>query len=264
MEIGVSPGSLSKAISRLEEELKVRLFARVGRNIQLTDHGQFLKRKGHELLKFETSVKNEILGKENSFQVVIGGSELLLSQYGVDLVEKIENSYPSASFRFEVFDRDELQSRVKDGEVDLGITTYDISQGIDQINLSTVQFCTFVSKKHPLFRQRKNGKVSIAEVLKYRFVLPGKEVLGRISKSDSVDGWRDDKFPRRIGYTSSSVKSLEALIERGGAVSYLPEYFKQNENLVPLEIEDCPFSCRQKVRLITKNKKSTGWINGLF
>ncbi|MBT4792708.1 MAG: LysR family transcriptional regulator, partial [Halobacteriovoraceae bacterium] len=58
--IGISPSSLSKAISKLEEELKVKLFSRLGRNIILTTEGIYLKEKAHQILNIETQTKLEI------------------------------------------------------------------------------------------------------------------------------------------------------------------------------------------------------------
>ncbi|MBK9040051.1 MAG: LysR family transcriptional regulator [Bdellovibrionales bacterium] len=44
-QINVSAGSLSKAISRLEEELQTPLFFKSGRGIRLTPEGMLLKKK---------------------------------------------------------------------------------------------------------------------------------------------------------------------------------------------------------------------------
>src|SRR5258708_33483898 len=62
----VSPGSLSKAVSRIEEELGARLFSREGRAIRLTDQGRYLKSKAIEILRLEESARSEErrVGKE--------------------------------------------------------------------------------------------------------------------------------------------------------------------------------------------------------
>jgi DNA-binding transcriptional LysR family regulator len=263
-EIGVSAGSLSKAISRLEDELQVKLFSRIGRNIQLTDYGRFLKKKGHALLDFEESIKTEILGKDSSFQVVIGGSEILLSSFGVQFAKELKKMYPLISFQFEVVKRRELKARVRDGEIDLGITTYDIPKEWDQKILSSISFFAFISKKHSLFKQVKKGSVSIDEVLKHAFVVPREDILGKISKSDSVDGWRDDKLPRKIIYSSTSLKTIESLVLEGEAIAYLPDFYGNQSDLIKLKIIGCPYYCKQKVRLFTKDKSRSGWINQLF
>ena len=47
--IHISPGSLSKAISRLEKELGVDLFTRVGRGLQITNEGKQLRKRALEV-----------------------------------------------------------------------------------------------------------------------------------------------------------------------------------------------------------------------
>lgn len=92
--INISAGSLSKAISRLETELGVKLFNRVGRGISLTEEGRFLKKKASLILNIETETKLSIIGQETSFKAILGGAETLLSYYGVELAQKIKELYP--------------------------------------------------------------------------------------------------------------------------------------------------------------------------
>src|SRR4051812_29253522 len=82
----VSPGSLSKAVSRIEAELGVKLFERKGRNIRLTDAGRLLKVRGSQIAELEAAARLELSGAEGSFQVTIAGPEVLLSQFGLTAV----------------------------------------------------------------------------------------------------------------------------------------------------------------------------------
>jgi len=264
LEIGVSAGSLSKAISKLEHELQVKLFSKVGRNIVLTDYGKFLKGKGHELLGFASAIKTEIMGQDNSIKVVIAGSEVLLSSFGISLSKEINSVHKNAMFQFDVVSQDDLVSKVRDGEVDIGISTYDLPSEFDQKVISSITFNTYISNKHPLSKKSRRGGINIDEVLKYPFVIPQKNILGRINKSDSHDGWRDDKFPRLILFSSSSLKTIENLVLAGEAIAYLPDYFGEKSEMLKLEITGCPYYCKQKVKVFTRDKKRSGWLNSLF
>ncbi len=264
-EIGVSTSSLSKAIRKLEDELQVKLFRREGRNIRLTEHGRFLKQKGNELLNFEGSIREGIIGKDNRFRVRIAGSEILLSHFGLEISDKLLSTYPKVSMEFEDIERAELVSRVRDGEVDLGITTYHLPEEFDRKTIATINFSTYISRKHPVYsRYKKAQSIHVDELLQHGFVVPKNNILGKISRSDSTDGWRDDKFPRKIKYTSSSLKTLENLVRSGRAVAYLPEYHGDSSGFEKLNIEGCPYHCKQKVVLFTKNKLRSGWLNTLF
>ena len=79
-KLHVSPGSLSKAISRLENELSVTLFSREGRNIRLTDHGRLFQKRASEIVQLEEAARLELAGHEGAIQVVIAGPEILLTK----------------------------------------------------------------------------------------------------------------------------------------------------------------------------------------
>lgn len=262
--IGVSPSSLSKAIRRLEQELQVKLFKRVGRNIELTKDGLYLKSKAHEFLKFDQDIKNHLKAQEASFRVVIGASEALLSSYGVDLAQSIVQKYPLARVQFENMQSDELKKRIRDGEIDLGITTDDIPARFDHKVISTIYFQTFISKKHALYRKAKKQALPIEQVLEHTFVIPHSNLYGKITKSDSYDGWRDDKFPRKVSYFTSSLKTIENLVQEGLGIAYLPKPIGEQMGLFALDISGCPYECKQKVHLFARDKKSSGWLNQLF
>src|SRR4051812_44061124 len=90
----VSPGSLSKAISRLEGQLGVRLFRREGRNIRLTDQGRLLQTRASEILHLEETSRIEIAGHLGQIHVVIAGSEILLSNFAVNVTGEILKKLP--------------------------------------------------------------------------------------------------------------------------------------------------------------------------
>ncbi len=63
LNANISAGSLSKAISRLEDELKVPLFYKSGRGIRLSPHGEILKQRAVHLLNLEEGIKMKSLGR---------------------------------------------------------------------------------------------------------------------------------------------------------------------------------------------------------
>lgn len=52
-QLHITQPTLSRQLAALEEELGVKLLARSGRNITLTDQGIFFKRRAQELLDLE-------------------------------------------------------------------------------------------------------------------------------------------------------------------------------------------------------------------
>lgn len=264
--IHVSPGSLSKAISRLEEELQTPLFFKSGRGIRLTPEGTLLKKKAAQIVQLEEDARLSLKGKETgSLNVYISSEEILQTSYGIDLLKKIGLHYPQARTQFLIRSEQKAIEQVIDGEAHLALITQDPPAEVTSKILAKVEFNTCASKEHPLFKKfTAKQTIPIEEILKHSFVSPDTAILGRIAKSSSIDGWRDDKFPRQIKYKVCGLKLMENLIHKGLALGYLPDYFIESAGLIPLKISGCPYSCHQTVRVIAKDPAALGWLNKLW
>jgi len=264
-DIGISPGSLSKAVSRLEDELGVKLFARVGRNIVLSPEGRVLKQRAHEILDMESQARVDIAGGNAEMQVRIGGSETLLSYFGSNLTTQLRSEYVKSKFSLVPLDESQVEGKVRDGELHLGLTTTQPAAVLDSKSIAKVKFRTVLGRSHKLYRRaKKNEQIPVEELLTYDFVTPDQALLGATGKLQSLDGWRDDRFERKRTYLTSSLKTLENLVVRGCAVAYMPDYLVLDLPVEILNVSGCPYECTQKVYLITKDKGALGWLNRLF
>ncbi len=266
-KLNVSTGALSKAITRLEEELLIKLFTREGRNIKLTDHGRLLQKRASEIIQLEESTKIELAGHKGSIQINIAGPEILLSKMGIALSQTIKKKYPLASFEFHATDDEAALEQVRRGEAHLAFVTADVPahKELSSKILEEAKFQTYVGTWHPLFNAAKSKKtIPVEEVLKFAFVSPNNPLLGKVGLKQSLDGWRDDQFPRKVEYLTSSLKLLEELVVSGKAIAYLPDYFGKKLDVEMLKVSGCAYFCEQKVRLVARNPKDTGWINQIF
>lgn len=266
-KLRVSPASLSKAISRLEGELSTKLFHREGRNIRLTDQGRVLQRKASEIVQLEEATRVEVSGHHSRLQVIMTGPEILLSKMGLELSQSIKAKHSNASFEFHSTSDDEALEQVSRGEAHLAIVTSDVDtkRGLTAKTIDEAHFQTYVGEGHPLFAAAKAKRITpVSQVLEHSFVSPSNPLLGRVGLKQSLDGWRDDQFPRKVVYLTSSLKLLEEIVESGKAIAYLPDYYASKLKLQTLKISGCPYSCHQKVRLVARQPKDIGWINQLF
>ncbi len=265
-QIHVSIGSLSKAISRLEDELQTPLFFRSGRGIRLTPEGLALKKRVAQILQLEEDARLELKGKNaGSLNVYVSSEEILQTTFGLEILKKIDSLFPQARTQFLIRSEAKAIEQVIDGEAHLALITHEPPSELQSKVLAKVEFQTCASKSHPLLK-KFTGKqtIPIEELLKHSFVAPDSAILGKIAKAASIDGWRDDKFPRQIRYKVCGLKLMENLIKNGTALGYLPEYFIENAGLVPLRISGCPYSCHQTVRVIAKDPTALGWLGRLW
>ncbi len=266
-KLNVSPGSLSKAITRLEDELSVSLFSREGRNIRLTDHGRLFQKRASEIVRMEEAAILELAGHQGEIHVVIAGPEVLLSAMGVSIAQELKAKFPKIAFEYLAASDEEAITKVERGEAHLALTTSNVPShlGLTSKVLSETHFQTVVGVGHPLFSSARAKKtIPIEKVLEHGFVSPNHALLGKVGLKQSLDGWRDDQFPRKIEYLTSSLKLLEELASRGCALAYLPDYHVKRLDLTVLSISGCPYSCVQKIRLVAKNPKDRSWLNQWF
>ena len=264
-ELNVSPGSLSKAVSRLEDELGVSLFYRQGRGIKLTPEGFALKKRAAIIVQLEEAAKVELSGQKGTLNVVIAAEEILHTQFGIILSEKIGKKFPHSRFQFLVRSESHVIQQVEDGEAHFGIITGEVPSGMAAKTLAKVEFKTCGSPKHSLFKKHSHSsKIPVEDVLSYPFVSPESSMLGKISTSVSLDGWRDDKFPRTIRYRAGGLKTMERLVLKGFALAYLPDYYVKDLDLVSLSVTGCPYSCHQSVKVMCRDPESLGWMKQIW
>lgn len=266
-KLRVSPSSLSKAISRLEDDLGVKLFRRDGRGIQLTDQGRFLQRKASEMVQLEEIARTEISGHRTRIHAIITGPEILLTRYGLHLSKKLKQRHPDSLIEFRPMEDALALEQVLLGEVHLALITGNVpsNQGLSSKLVDETTFQTYVGPGHPLYPAANAGRIiDIQEILKTPFVSPSHPILGKVGNKQSLDGWRDDHFPRKLEFLTSSLKLMEDLLVNGQAAAYLPSYYCEPLKVLPIKIKGCPYSCTQKIKLIAKNPKERSWLNHLF
>jgi DNA-binding transcriptional LysR family regulator len=264
LNISISAGSLSKAVAKLEAELGVKLFERVGRGIKITEAGKSLQQKATRIINLEESARMELAGNQDHIQAVLCGEELLLAKYGIDYGRKISESYPGSKFRFNsVNDPKNVIQKIRNGEAHLGFTSNAAPKDLYSKKLDKIQFATCIGRKHPLYKIAKKP-ISIEKLLTYPFVIPDRQILGKTKENQSIDGWRDDKFKRIISYYASSVKILESILLSGQAIAYLPEYLIKNPDLAVLDVYGCPYYCEQSIYVICREPKELGWLNQIW
>ena len=261
--LNVSPSALSKAISRLENELEVKLFQKIGRNIQITTAGLLLEKKVSELLALEEDISRQFKENQIDLPLKIVGSEMALSSWAPKIVKNILDKNQKISFNITSVQNNEVLNYIENYSADIGILFSPIiKSGKLYKELSKVSFHTYLSKKHPLFRLKKS--IHINDIVNYPFIR-GDDTLYGIDQSKlfSQDGWRDDKFKRSHINVTNSLRTLEAFVQEGFALAYLPDYLGQLLKLEKIKIEGCLFECSGYIYAV-RNKYHLENIWSLF
>ena len=178
---------------------------------------------------------------------------------------EIKKRFPLSFFEYSHANDQTAIEQVSRGEAHLAIVTCELPTQSDLFAkpLCETEFHTYCGDKHPL-KSIAKSIIPVEKILTHPFASPNGSLFGQVGAKQSVDGWRDDKFPRQVGFLSTSIKMLEELALRGQALVYLPDYYGDRLGLTRLKISGCPYSCKQKVKLVRRDPRESSWLRQIF
>ena len=168
-ELFISQPAISKAVSKLEQSLSVKLFTRNSRGVKLTEEGALLYeytcsafealRQGEESIR-----KIHTLGMGN---IKIGVSTTLCKHLLLPYVQHFIEAYPHIKVNIECRSTSETMALLEEGKLDIGlIGKPSRSRSIDFFPLKTIQD-TFVTSPSYLagLSERESGITGNSELL---------------------------------------------------------------------------------------------------
>lgn len=266
-KLSISAPAISKAIKRLEEELGVNLFERVGRNVVLSANGKQLQKDISRILGDLDEIKAKYKPTDHHLGISLVGTEFGLSAFGSEIIANLDFQQIKHSMNLKVeYSSKEVERAVADGEAHIGLITRSPSSGFKKNKLGGFNSRVYAGGTHPLFESaQKHQKIDIQSVLKYDFASFSGAVFSEIEQiNKSVDGWRDDKFKRRVSLKSDSIEATLRLTEAGRYLCYLPIPLAKNRDVLPLDIVGCPYQCTTEVYLIANKDSEYNWLSSLF
>lgn len=154
--LSITQPALSKAISKLEEELDVQLFEREGRNIKITKYGEvFLKYAESALDDIEKGIEKMHDMKTNNDNIIsIASTYCIGATFIPFLISNFINSHIQTRFNFNNQSTEEIFKDLKYERVDLGffdsIEKIDKYSEIETILVKKEEYVLIVPKNHHL------------------------------------------------------------------------------------------------------------------
>lgn len=159
--LSVSQPALSKAISKLEEELDVELFQRVGRNIKITEFGGvFLKYADSALSEIERGkLKLQDMKNNNDMIISISSTYCIGSTYIPFLISNFFNYNLNVKFNIDNQSTEEILKGLKCGNIDFGffseIENLDKYPEIESALVKNEEYILIVPKNHRLANEEE-------------------------------------------------------------------------------------------------------------
>lgn len=152
----VTQPTLSMQIKKLEEELDVLIFDRSKQPIEPTVIGKRLIEQARTILKGKDRITELISDTRNdlSGEVRIGIIPTVASYLVPLFIPKLVKKYPDLKIYVEELMTHEVISKIKSGQIDLGIVSTPISEsGINELPIYFESFVLFVSDDHKMAKK---------------------------------------------------------------------------------------------------------------
>lgn len=222
-KLGVSAPNISQQIRRLEEELGVLLFDRVGKTIVLTDAGAILREHGAAVFRHLQQAGDAIAdlkqmqGGSLSIGVLPGDADLMFNA----MLLNFHQTYPTLSLS--LLETTKVTEQVLDRSIDVGVT---IGPVIDE-RLTTI----------PLFHEEFSLAVSMNDPLATENFIPLNRLQGLkmvMFPGDHQCRKLIDRFCMDNGFTlqshlvTTTLSSLLQMVQSGVGTCVLPRLLLEN------------------------------------
>lgn len=217
--LSVTQPALSKAISKLEDELDVKLFERDGRNIRMTEFG-------NEFLKYAESALNEIERGKEKLRKMKSNDEKIISIsstycIGATFIPVLISSffYTKACVKFNINNQSssDIVKDIKNKKIDFGFMeeTEEISryEEIESVLVKKEEYVLIVSKNHHLANKEEVWINDLKD--EYFIVYDDKSCNKKISYSEFMG------YTPKISVQPGEASVLSGLVAGGAGIAII-------------------------------------------
>lgn len=227
----VTQPALSKSIAKLEEELKVPLFEKSGRNVKLTRFGKiFLVHAERALVEIEKGIKElDEMVSDTTGTVSISSTSRVGAYFMNFIISDFLNDNPNSKFQFNQQSVTEIIEDLKKGKIDIGF--YDNhtepiwDANIESIPIKKQEYVLIVPKNHKLASREE---VSLKELENEYFIAFCEGSKDRILSCTDALGYTPKISIQPKGANIGSV--IEGLVSAGAGISVAPDSPTINTN----------------------------------
>ena len=224
--LGYSQSAVTIQIQKLEKELEVQLFERIGKRVYLTEEGQKFINYANEIMKATDSAlnfsKREVHTKG---KLRIGGVESVCTAIFPELLLDFYKECPEVEVVIKSGATEDLLDMARSNELDLILT-------LDQKIFCSEWICAMEKEEDIIFvtlendRLKKNARIPIQELARQPFILTETGAAYRYELERMLAKLEIEIRPiLEIGNTETIIN----LLQKGMGISFLPEFTVKKE-----------------------------------
>ncbi len=243
--------AISKRVAGLEQELSVRLFDRVGRQIFLTEAGHHLLPRAEQMLQEEADIRRSL----SNLSGEVGGRLAMATSHHIGLhrlpptLRTYTERFPGVALDIQFMESERACLAVAQGELELAVITLPL-EAIENLSAREIwhdPLCVAVGRDHPL---AKTGRLSLRELVTYPAVLPSRGTYTRTLLDQSVSAHRlQVNCTLETGY----LETLKSMTGIGLGWGLLPEILLDDQ-MTRLEVPELALS--RSLGMVTHHKRT--------
>jgi DNA-binding transcriptional LysR family regulator len=239
--LGYSQSTVTVQIQQLEDELGIKLFDRIGKQVELTDRGQQFIEYAKQIIKVWEDASN-LLKKEpiKTGTLRLGTTESLVSSKFPIIYSKFSKKYPDIELVVNISETTGLTEMLDQNEIDFVYITTNRFKNKNWIKVheKKERILLVVSPKHP-FTKFRDG-IYLKDLQKERMISTEKNQGYRQALENEC---AKQNFYLHIALELANTDVIIRLVKDNLGITYLPEYavkqaLKEHE-LVAVPIIDC-------------------------
>lgn len=233
---------LSIMVRKMEKELNVSLFDRTGRRLVLTRDGEFLYKKGKELLASAKSMVQELAEHKGGERgTVTAGCNTSASLFLIpDTISRLREEAPNVVIKVKEGNSSYILNELRNHRIDFGIVrTVFEAEDLQVSTLLSEPLLLAFPPSHPLAERES---VSIKELERENFILPSSS-HGSGMAEEIIEACQSNGFSPNVIYWGSETMPMLKMAMKGLGVTFAPACFNILNSdclprLVPLEETD--------------------------
>ena len=212
--------AVSKRIASLEQQLGIRLFDRLGREIGLTEAGRALLPRAYQILNVLDDTRRALtnLSGEVSGRLTLATSHHIGLHRLPPLLRTFTRQYPRVALDIQFLDSEVAYEEVLHGRAELAVITLapETREPVHAVPVWDDPLDFVAAPEHPLAR---NGRISLADVARHPAVFPG----GNTFTHHIVQGlFEAQGLTPNIAMSTNYLETIKMMVSIGLAWSVLP------------------------------------------
>ncbi len=224
-ELHLTQPGLSMQLQALEKELDSNLLIRSNRGVELTDAGKILFDYANTILSLQDNIQRDLSNFKTSKKELFLGACKSIGEHALPCsIYIFKNDHPDININFNIYNSQEVISRLKDQSINLGIIQEDISEEGIVVELLGEDPILLVTSSST---QKKN--LTLKELLEVPLISREKGSGTQRAIEEALNKHSISSKDLKIMYQLNSMEAIKSSVVSGKGMAFIPKLTIERE-----------------------------------